>query len=361
MKKKGLQKGILSVVLIQAMLCTGCALLPKEKEIVQVVTVQPETIEEYEMAEVKRAQVQLTQPVYCKYSQLKEEQLSFAAEGRRVKYVYVEIGDSVKAGDILAKMDIDDLEQSVAELDHSIERNQLQLQHTLELKEFDLQQAKKDYQAGRIGASEYKQRQEQIEASYQETIQNYEDTLYIAELRLERYQTELQGSVLYAGIDGTVSYIRGGLEGSRIAAGTNAITIIDSSQCAFQTNDMEYAEYFKAGDKVTLLNSNGTEYETTVMSAEEAPDTEHVYLALDELDFTLAVGTRATATLVLEQREDVLSLPKSAVHHAGNTYYVFIEDENGLKQVKYVTVGLNGDKLYEITGGLSEGEIVIKK
>ncbi len=361
MRKRGLQKGLLSVALVQAMLCTGCALLPKEKEIVQVVTVQPETIEQYELVEAEKGDVQLTQLVYCTYSQLKEENLSFSAEGRRVKYVYVEIGDSVKAGDILAKMDIDDLEKSVTELEYSIERNNLQLKHTQELKKFDLQCAEEDYKAGKMDAAAYEQKKEQIEASYEDTIQNYEDTLYIAGLRLEKYQTELEGSVLYAGIDGTVSYIRGELEGSRIAAGVNAITIIDSSQCAFRTTTMEHAKYFKAGDKITLSNSNGTEYKTTVMSAQEAPDAEHVYLALDELDFTLAVGTRATARLVLEQADDVLTLPKLAVHHAGDIYYVFVEDENGLKQVKYITVGLIGDTLYEVTDGLAEGEIVIKK
>lgn len=361
MKKKTVQKGLLSIVLAQTVLTTGCSLLPEEKEVMKVVTIQDETVEKYELAQVIKTQVALTKSIHCTYSQLKEENLSFSTEGRKVKYIYVDTGDRVKAGDILAKLDVADLEEDIADLEYSIEKNEMLLRHTEELKAFELQEAKKEYQAGRMDAASYAARKEQIEDSYRGTIQNYEDTLYIAGLRLERYQEELAGSILYAGMDGTVSYIRSELEGSRIAAGTTAITIIDSSKCAFRTTNMDDAQYFTAGDRVSMFNSNGTEYKTTLLSEEEAPDAEHLYFALEELDFELSVGTRATITLTLDERQDVLALPKNAVHHAGDLYYVYVEDENGLKSIRYITVGLAGDSLYEITGGLAEGDIVIKR
>lgn len=353
--------GLLSVVLTQAVLFTGCSLLPEEKEVIKVVTVQPETVEKYELAQVTKTQVALTKSVHCTYSQLKEENLSFSTEGRRVKFIYVNTGDTVKTGDILAKLDVADLEADIADLEYSIERNEMLLRHTNEQKALDLELAEEDYRAGAMDVAAYEARKEQIEASYHDTIQNYEDVLYIAGLRLERYRKELEGSILYAGMDGTISYIRSELEGSRISAGTTAITIIDSSKCAFRTTNMDDADYFTAGDKVSMFNSNGTEYKTTLMSAEEAPDTEHLYFALDTLDFELAVGTRATITLTLDERQEVLALPKNAVHHAGDTYYVFVEDENGLKSVKYITVGLAGDSMYEIVDGLAEGDIVIRR
>ena len=361
MKKRRIPRGLLSVMLVQSMLFGGCSLLPEEKEVTKVVTVQPETIDKYELAQVTRTDIALTKTVHCSYSQLKEENLSFSTEGRRVKYVYVSAGDMVKTGDILAKLDVEDLEEDIADLQYSIERNEMLLRHVEEQKAFEMEKADEEYRAGRLDAAYYEAKQMQIENSYKDSIRNYEDTLYIAGLRLERYQTELSGSILYAGMDGTVSYIRGELEGGKIAAGTTAITLIDSSKCAFRTTNMEDAGYFTAGQKVSMYNSNGTEYKTTVMSAEEAPDTEHLYFALDELDLELAVGTRATITLMLEERQDTLALTKNAVLHAGEQYYVYVENESGLKTVKYITVGLIGDSMYEILDGLEEGDIVIKR
>lgn len=49
------------------------------------------------------------------------------------------------------------------------------------------------------------------------------------------------------------------------------------------------------------------------------------------------------------------------VHRAGEDYYVYCEDENGLKSVRYIKTGLVGSEYVEIVEGLAEGEMVIRK
>lgn len=352
---------ILAAALGQAVVLGGCSLLPAEDAVRQTVLVITEDSLDYELAQVVRTDIALTQPVYCTYTQLKEENLSFSVDSRPVQYVYVSAGDNVKAGDLLAKLNIDDIEANLSELEYSIEKNNLLLRQTLEWKSLDLEDAKEAYQEGYLSKKEYEAKTAQIEENYRSMIQGYEDVLYIAELRVEKLRAEKEGSLLYAGMDGTVSYVRSSLQGSRPPAGTTAITIIDSSQCAFRSDKMDYAEYFTPGDTVILRNSNGTEYETVVMSSEESPDKEHIYFSLKELDFELSVGTRATATLTLDFRQSVLALPKAAIHRAEEKYYVYREDESGLKTMQYITAGMFGDNMVEITGGLSEGDIVIKR
>jgi hypothetical protein len=38
-----------------------------------------------------------------------------------------------------------------------------------------------------------------------------------------------------------------------------------------------------------------------------------------------------------------------------------VEDEGGMMSIQYITIGMQGDSYTEITGGLEEGDIVIRK
>ena len=48
-------------------------------------------------------------------------------------------------------------------------------------------------------------------------------------------------------MDGTVSYVRTGLTGSISDSSVEAFTIIDTSECAFISENMDYAQYYKEG------------------------------------------------------------------------------------------------------------------
>ncbi len=53
--------------------------------------------------------------------------------------------------------------------------------------------------------------------------------------------------------------------------------------------------------------------------------------------------------------------PKKAVHTVGDEYYVYFTDENNIRTVQYVTVGLKGDDRYEILSGIKEGDFLVIK
>ena len=359
--KKNKYGKIIAAAMLPSLFLGGCGLLPAEDAGGRIVLVQSKDSVSYELAQATIDNVELSQIVYCAYAQLEEENLSFGISGRQVQYVYVRAGDTVQKGDLLAKLYTDDLDNNLSDLRYSIEKNELQLRQTKETMEYELKVLKKEYNNGYMNAEQYKERKKQIEESYQGSIQSYEDTLYIAGLKLEKYEKEKAGSEIYAGMDGTVSYVYSDLQGSWASEGREVITVINSSKCAFRTEDTKYAAYFKPGERINLVSAGGQEYPTVVMSDEEAPDSEHVYLALEEMDFGLKVGARATATLVLESREKVLSVPVNVLHRAGEQYYVYCQDEGGLKKIRNITVGLIGTKLVEVLDGLTEGEIVIKK
>ena len=61
----------------------------------------------------------------------------------------------------------------------------------------------------------------------------------------------------------------------------------------------------------------------------------------------------------MDERKNVLSLPKGAIYYADGKPYVYILDENSYRQINWVDIGLIGDDRVEITGGLSEGDMVV--
>ena len=122
----------------------------------------------------------------------------------------------------------------------------------------------------------------------------------------------------------------------------------------------------KPGTKVNVVSGEG-EYPCVAVSAaslglEEYVDNRGfrtVYLKLDGPETPTGDNLRGTVELLLDSREDVLILPARAVFTVGDQYYVYYEDENGLKTAKPVGCGLTAGWYIEVTEGLNEGDTVI--
>ena len=72
----------------------------------------------------------------------------------------------------------------------------------------------------------------------------------------------------------------------------------------------------------------------------------------------IAENTSGNIVLELGRRDNVLSVPKTAVHRAGDKVYVYVVDSDGYRRYREVTIGLEGDTRTEILSGLEAGEIV---
>jgi macrolide-specific efflux system membrane fusion protein len=63
---------------------------------------------------------------------------------------------------------------------------------------------------------------------------------------------------------------------------------------------------------------------------------------------------------VLEEAEDVLYVPFNTVKKANNRVFVYVL-EDGVRMIRDIEIGLEGNMLTEIVSGLFEGEIVIQE
>ena len=106
-----------------------------------------------------------------------------------------------------------------------------------------------------------------------------------------------------------------------------------------------------------FATSTGVKYETVLKEIDEAQGVMRFELKVPQYDMTL--GQRVLYSLVLEEKESALSVPKSAVHYAGDGAYVYYFDEDGNRQIKQIEVGLEADSKVEVLSGLAEGEEII--
>jgi len=76
---------------------------------------------------------------------------------------------------------------------------------------------------------------------------------------------------------------------------------------------------------------------------------------------TMKIGMSANATITIDQAENIVILPASAIQERGNTIFVYTEmdsETNELSGEVEVTTGLSDGNFVEITSGLSEGDTV---
>jgi macrolide-specific efflux system membrane fusion protein len=65
--------------------------------------------------------------------------------------------------------------------------------------------------------------------------------------------------------------------------------------------------------------------------------------------------------ILVAERENVLSVPLSAVLTRGRKHYVAVKKPDGTFEWRAVTIGIGGEDTVEVTSGLKEGESVAIK
>ena len=379
---------LIAFVLAGAMLSGGCSVLPEQT--VEHPNVVVEAVEEtdYNLAQVERGDIYLTQKLFFLYAQTTEEAIHFETEGRRVESVYAKVGDEVKKGQLLAELYSEDLQADLDNYNYQKEYYKQLNAQAEELYAYDYAKVEKQVESGALTEAEGTSQKALLKQSLTDTTDANDDALTIIELRIQELETELAGCKIYAGIDGVVTFILPRLEGSTSDEDVTVYRIINSDECLFRLENSEYGDQFEVGQAVHVQINDELGYDTTVkrivasdgadINVEQPADTQNqetdqsasddqtpaiytIYLEPDEIDTSLEVGTRGYVTLVLDERHDALYLPNSCIYTADDQTYVFVEDADGMQSIQYVTVGMKGDSYTEIIDGLGEGDIVIRK
>jgi len=294
-----------------------------------------------------------------------------------VKEVYVEVGDKVKAGDVLARLDTTSLELDIKQTElnirnaeetlknekASIESNLQKAINNLELASIDLEEAKKNYdkiktkyEASASTEDEFSKAKtalQKAQLAYNNALIALEDVksrntasiennIEIQKAALEKQKKMLNDSVIVSPIDGTVTMVNAKENGT--ASGL-LFVIEDTDNLIASTAIGEYdIGLIKLGQEVIVRADGLGEKEIKGTVSEISPtaikdpsgntaSTSNVQfetkITLTEKDPDLRIGMNVRLTIKLEEKKDVYAVPYDAVvmEADGNEYIYVLEEE----------------------------------
>lgn len=350
-------------LLASSMLCLSAC--TDKKEVPLVVVDSEEDVVSFNLIPVTYDDVTQVGKIDCTYVETNSQEVSFNQTGKYVDKVYVKEGEKVKKGTLLCELSSEALQKSIDELKYRIKRNELLLGYS----ETNEHLAIQDRWVAKMGNGfdtdeQAKEDVANIQKQYARERQLLNDALEFDREELRKKQGELNSSRLYASMDGKVFKLKENLEGSTSKAGTVVMTIVDDSNCLFSSNNIEYKNLFKEGvatDMKIIYSSAAGDYLVMPFEMDKWEDTMLFSIYDGPNNSEIEMGTMGTISVVIAQKEHVLSVPKDTVHQAGDKSFVYTLTDENVREIRYVEVGLVGDERVEILSGLTEGEKVLKK
>ncbi|MCI5953791.1 MAG: efflux RND transporter periplasmic adaptor subunit [Lachnospiraceae bacterium] len=363
MQKSGVRLKRMSVCIVSALLLCGCGRQEEPEDV--VVIEQEDSGGSYEFALAEIGDVVKTKKITCKYRQVQEQEVKFPLGGRIVDQVYVEEGDTVKKGQLLAELSSQDLKRRIEDLEYRIAKNELLLEYVDANEEIKISGFWVNYLYGYGGSEEeLNKRIEALQQNSRYQREDYSDALAADREELEQLEKDYRDSRIYAAMDGVIYDMKDFPVGSTSQLGETIMTVMDTSESLFEAKEPEMAQYFHEGETVSMTISFGNgagQYLLLPYRMDEWGDTQlfEVYDGPEER--ATEVGTSGTITVVEDSRQNVLTLPVGAIKNAGEKHYVYVLGEGDVREARWVETGLFGDSLVEILSGLAEGEKVILK
>lgn len=316
----------------------------------------------------------------------------------KVTRVAVEEGDFVRKGQFLLEIDPTSLRSTVEQLDAAIEGAKAERKKAfaqLQQAKNELDRVKRLFQNGYVTDQEV----DNARANYEIAVSRLES----AEQQIKQYEADLKRArhnldevTINAEMDGIVTRLNveqgeSAIMGTTNIPGTMLLTIADMSVIETEVEvDETEVVHIKEGDSagVTLDAFPDTTYRgvvteignspiSTTSGGQQGVDFEVVITIVDSIPH-VRPGLSADTEIIVEQREDVLSIPIQSLtvrqqdeieqENAADS----LSEENGSDEVegvfvvedsrgifKPVKVGISGESYFEVLSGLEENSLVV--
>jgi RND family efflux transporter MFP subunit len=306
-----------------------------------------------------------------------------------IRWIKVDIGDRVRQGEVLALLEVPELQDQVegaqAEVRHSqsdITRAQSEVVSTestysaLHAEYTRLEEASKE-RPGLIAEQELddaRAKDQQAAAQVgvaKASLDAMQQQLGVSRATRSRLETLSRYEQIIAPFTGVVTK-RYADTGSLIQAGqdnnTQTLPVVQVAESDLLRLRMPVPEsdvpYIQVGGDVQVkVNATGRTFTGKIVRFSRALDT-NTRTMLTEVDvpnrnLSLNPGMYAETTIQLQQKNDALILPAQAVVQNGDQPYVLVVDATNHVEKRNVTLGIQTSNRVEITSGLQTGDNVI--
>ncbi len=332
---------------------SGCSVLPDEPEEEDFSAIELPKISEKPTYEVTTKTLESKVQGSGRMLSLTEKTLYFTLDGKRLKKLYIQPGQQVEAGQLIAELDVDDLKKTLRSQSLSFKQDELAMKKTLQTKD------------------------EMDPVEYEQAVLNFEQKRQ----SLVDMQEEIDKAVLTAPYSGTVV----GLavqEGAQIKAYDAICTIADPNNlvvaATMSRDDLEkiaigmevQVDINNAGKftgKVKQMpttdnsNNNGGGGQGGGQGGNQEPLRLDQFLLVEVKDLpkTVTRGTPLSISVVTNRKENVVVIPTVALRTIGARAYVQIAEDDGTKREVDVEVGQQTATDVEVLQGLTPGQKVV--
>jgi RND family efflux transporter MFP subunit len=340
------------------------------------------------VAPVTRGDISSVLTVAGEFQPYQEVELHAKVSGY-IRRINVDIGDRVRNGEVIATLEVPELNAQVAGSQAQVRHSQSDIareQNEVTLAEANyaavhaaytrLSEASKR-RPGLIAEQELddsrakdQDAQARIDVA-KSALEAAKQQLDVSKADNQRVQSLEDYSVVTAPFNGVVT-MRYADVGSLIQAGTASNTqsmpVVKVAQSDLLRLRMPVPEedvpFIKIGGDVQIkLQDNGKVISGKIIRfTRELTESTRTMLAEVDIpnpDLTLSAGMTAETTIVLQKQNNVLTIPAGAVMKGDGQPYVLIVDEANKVQKVPVTLGIQGSDRVQITQGLTEHQSVI--
>ena len=313
----------------------------------------------------------------------------FAKESGYVKQLLVDYGTRVKTGQLMAVLEIPELQIQIQQDDAAIQSAKDQVMHAQnEISRLEAQRnvyhlaytrlkGVSDSRPGLVAQQELDDAQgkdlaaeSQIEAA-KSTMQVAQGQLDAAKAREQRDKVLFDYAQIRAPFDGVVTQRYANL-GTLLQAGTNSSTQAKPLVRLSQDDKFRlvipvpesYVRYIRVNDPVQVRVDSFNKVlpgKVARFSVDVNQDTRtmHTEVDVDNPSRVLIPGLYAEATLMLERKNDALVVPLQAVNQSGQQATVLLVDSSNHIQERKITLGLQTASDAEVVDGVNEGDLVV--
>jgi len=294
-----------------------------------------------------------------------------------VRSIHFRVGDTVKAGDVIAEVDSPESLRLTSELviaKSKAEQSASLLETAREreaLAQADLDRVEANAQAVSQNILSEK-RMRSVEAGGE--VRRLEAELTQATREADARQrmidalgaTETGTLLLTASIDGVV-VAQSAIVGQGVEAGQTIAQIVDLSRVQIEgevpesllpqlSSSQDAGVRVRGASDDTVIGKGNVRFVSPVIDATKR--TGHLIIDAENYSGTLRQGQFVELAVVLGTNESAVVIPVTAIVREGPLQYVFIE-EGGTFRKRDVTSGIRDDQIVEITQGLVPGDVVV--
>jgi RND family efflux transporter MFP subunit len=285
----------------------------------------------------------------------------------RLEAIYVRLGDPVKRGQRIAKIEDYELQEQVKQQEAALEVSQA----TIRQREADLQLAQTNAERSRNLFSRQllpKQTLDDTEARYQAAIAQLDlaraqNTQSVA--RLDELKINLANTVVVSPVNGFVAR-RSVDPGAFVGQNAPIVDVVDISRVRLVANIVEKdLKQIHTGD-MTRVEVDAFPGETfagriarVAPVLDPATRTAPIEVEIPNESYKLKPGMYARVAVTTDERKDTLVVPTNAVVDYSGRRGVFVASADSIVTFRPVRVGIEESEQIEILDGVAEGDRVV--